>query len=162
MCLSLCQARKVYSVCLSDHVKKTKSTDLESISLSLECKGGIQNPSWEPYISSWTNSDAFTEVTRQAILPFKNPPVFRIWMCLHICTQWQVQIIPIAVIHVPSKPKSHPDEAPYKRSRFLADNTCLICFSKLFSVGPCVRIILSLQINRIIALTFQIRLLSWE
>lgn len=24
MCLSLCQAIKVYSVCLSDHVKKTK------------------------------------------------------------------------------------------------------------------------------------------
>lgn len=42
MCLSLCQAMKVYSVCLSDHVKKTKSTDLESISLSRECKGGIQ------------------------------------------------------------------------------------------------------------------------
>lgn len=142
-------------------LRRQKSTDLESISWSLECKGDIQNSGWEPNISSWTIFDAFTEVTRQAILPFKNPRVSRIW--IHICAQWEVQLIPIpqSFTWLPNQ-KSHPDEAPYPISRSFPDNMCLLCFSKLLSVGPRVTIILSLQINRIIALTFQTKLLSWE
>lgn len=88
MCLFLCQAIKVYSVCLSDHVKKIK-INTSRAPLSLECKGDIENTGWEPYISLWTIFDGFTGVTRQAVLPFKNPPVYR------ICTQWEIQLIPI-------------------------------------------------------------------
>lgn len=144
-------------------LRRQKSTGLESISLSLECKGDIQNTGWKPFISSWTIFDAFTEARRQVILPFKNPPVSRIWMCsTHLHTVRGPAYPHPTVIHVASKPKSHSNEAPYKISHYLLDNIYLTCFSKLFRMGLCVRIIPSLQINRIFALTFQIQLLSWR
>lgn len=133
--------------------------------------GYLSQNTCETSISLWTGFDAFTEEASQvlrgnlAFFPFKNPPIFRTWMCsihLHKMSRPAYphnKLSLNAVVHMVSKTKSHTDVAPYKTPRYLPDNICLICFSKPSSVGTCVRVILSLQINRIITLTFKIQLL---
>lgn len=134
-------------------------------------KGYLSQDTCETNIFLWTGFDDFRDKVSQVLrgniifLSFKNPPIFGTQMfSIHLhrmrCPIYVHKELSLnTVIHMGSKTKSHTDVAPCKVSCYLPDNMCFICFSKLPSMGPCAMVILLLQINRIVILTFKIQLL---